>query len=391
MKRMMVIFFPAVLVLSGCAGIMARSLDQPAPKASEQSVAAAHKRLLVQAEAEVKRLEESGLIYKDDGLETYLNDIARKLRASEASRAVSFKIRVIKNPSLNAFALPNGAIYVHTAILAHIDNEAQLATLLAHEMSHVIRRHQAKEAADIRVTSEAKAALVGTLGTYGESFGRLSTLASTRGYSREIETEADGEGLKLVVQAGYDPREAPKFFERLNEVEGDDEETDEEAFLYSSHPRNRERIRNYEKLLQNDYAAVKGGATNTNGFRRYTLRLLLENAELDIKKGKYAGAERTINKYIAEKSRDPRAYYLLGEASWHRAMDSVEKAKANYQQALSLQPGHAESYRAMGLMQFKMGDKKAALTNLKQYLTLLPEASDREYIQQYIRDASAHQ
>jgi predicted Zn-dependent protease len=288
--------------------------------------------------------------------------------------------------------MPNGAIYVHTAILAHMENEAQLATLLAHEMAHVMLRHQAKEVADLRVTSEAKAPLVGALGTYGESFGRLSTLASTRGYSRELESEADTEGLRLVVTAGYDPREAPKFYEVLNEEnEGaigreEEDEKDEEAFVYSSHPRNKERIKNDEKLLATEYAAVQGGATNTNAFRQYTLRLLLDNAELDIKRGHYAGAKRTIRRYLAEKSRDPRAYYLLGEAAWRQAMESAEQAKSSYEQALSLRSDHAESYRGLGMMQLNMGDKKAALTNLKRYLTLKPAAHDREYIQQYIND-----
>jgi predicted Zn-dependent protease len=394
MNRFPAMAFLSALALSGCTGMIARGLDEPAPKASDQAVDAAQKRALVQAEAEVKRIAASGLLYEDDGLEKYLNDIAKRLQTTDVSRALSFHIRVVKNPFSNAFALPNGAIYVHTAILAHIDNEAQLATLLAHEMAHAIHRHTAKASADLRATSEAKGPLVGALGTYGENFGRLSTLASTRGYSRENEAEADAEGLKLVVKAGYDPREAPKFFERLNEEdEGagerySEEEKDEEAFIYSSHPRNKDRIRAYESLLKSDYASVQDGAKNVNLFRQYTMRLLLDNAELDIKGSRYAGARRTINKYLAEKSRDPRAYYLLGEASWRQAMDSMENAKSSYQKALSVRADHAESYRALGLMQLKMGDKKAAQTNLRQYLTLKPTAPDREYIQQYIRDDS---
>ncbi len=394
MNRFPAIAFLSALALSGCGGMIARSLDEPAPKASDQAVDAAQKMLLVQADAEVKRFAAAGLLYEDEGLEKYLNNVVKRLQTTDASRASSFHIRVIKNPSMNAFALPNGVIYVHTAILAHMRNEAQLATLLAHEMAHVMLRHQAKKTADLRVTSEAKAPLVSALGTYGESFGRLSTLASTRGYSRETESEADTEGLKLVVKAGYDPREAPKFYEVLNEEnEGaigreEEDEKDEEAFIYSSHPGNKERIKNDENLLATEYAAIQGGATNTNAFRQYTLRLLLDNAELDIKRSHYAGAKRTINRYLAEKSRDPRAYYLLGEAAWRQAMESAEQAKSNYEKALSLRSDHPESYRALGLMQLKMGDKKAALTNLKQYLTLKPAAPDHEYIQQYIREIS---
>src|SRR4030067_1130229 len=90
--------------------------------------------------------------------------------------------------------------------------EAQLATLLAHEMTHATHRHAIKQFRDARNKTAFLAVI--TAGTSGLAapLGALGTLAAITGYSREQEAEADREGFKLMVKAGYDPGEAPKLF-----------------------------------------------------------------------------------------------------------------------------------------------------------------------------------
>ena len=99
------------------------------------------KRLWNRSEEEERSIAKSGMLYQDRELEAYLNGVASKLQPPEAYERIPFRILVLKNPYCNAFALPNGYIYVHTGILARMDNEAQLATLLAHEMTHATHRH----------------------------------------------------------------------------------------------------------------------------------------------------------------------------------------------------------------------------------------------------------
>lgn len=385
MKIFFLISMFMLVVLPGCAGKASRaSVDVPPPPNSAASGGEVEKRLLLRADEEMRTLDNSGFLYEDKGLEAYLNDVARKLLPPETYKGVPIKVKVLRNPALNAFALPNGVVYVNTGIVARMENEAQLATLLAHEITHITHRHAVKEFAEMMRTSDDKSTLVGLLSGLGEFLGHLSTLASVRGYSRELETEADVDGLKLVVKAGYDPQEAPKLFEYLKqELE---EDKIEDSFFFSSHPKIVERIENYNGLLRTAYAG-RDGETNARAFRKHATSLLLDTAELDVKRASYRSAERSIEKYLEHKSNDPRAFYLLGEIYRHRVSDDTEKAKANYEKTLSLQSNQPEAYRALGLLQYKTGDRPSARINLQKYLTLKPEASDREYIREYLRES----
>ena len=80
-------------------------------------------------EKEQEVLDSSGLLYQDPDLENYLNRITKKLQVNSIAPEFQFKIKVLKDPNLNAFAFPNGVIYLHTGILSRMDNEAQLSKL----------------------------------------------------------------------------------------------------------------------------------------------------------------------------------------------------------------------------------------------------------------------
>ena len=107
----------------------------------EPSVDAQEKRLWLQAEQEQALLEASGIIYENQKLDHYLQQIIAKIAPPDAKKKLTFRVRVITDPFLNAFAFPNGVIYIHTGLLARLDNEAQLAALLAHEVSHCTQQH----------------------------------------------------------------------------------------------------------------------------------------------------------------------------------------------------------------------------------------------------------
>ena len=290
------------------------------------------KRLWLRSEEEEKAIQYSGLIYKDEELGIYLNEIAKKIILPEVSAHIPFKIRVIKNHLLNAFAYPNGVVYVHTGILARMDNEAQLATLLAHEMTHSTHRHAIKRFREVKNMTAFLASLTVTTGGLGgigslvSLLGAVGTLAAVAGYSKELETEADIQGLKLMVNAGYDPEEAQKFFIHLKkEVE---EEKKKEPFFFGTHPRLQERVENYENLLKDQYKDKRGGIRNSEMFLERIHRVILDNVSLDLKAGRFKIAERGVEKYLTIKPSNPKAYYFLGEICRQRAeQGDLEKAK----------------------------------------------------------------
>ena len=138
------------------------------------------RRLWLRSEEEQKVIYRSGVIYRDEELEAYLNEIAEKLQPAEVFTHIPFKVIVIKNHLLNAFIYPNGVLYVHSGILARMDNEAQLATLLAHEMTHATHRHLIEQFRDIK----NKTAFLATIQVTTAGLGVYGSLATLLGDDR---------------------------------------------------------------------------------------------------------------------------------------------------------------------------------------------------------------
>jgi len=341
------------------------------------------KRLWARAAEEQKALERSGLIYRDQALETYLNQVVAKLQPPEVASPLSFKVKVLKHHLLNAFIFPDGTIYVHTGILARIENEAQLATLLGHEMTHAIHRHLLKQFRNMKNQTAFLATLTVTTGGLGGIIGGITAMAAVTGYSREHETEADREGFKAMVRAGYDPEEAPKLFLHLKkEIE---EEKKPEPFFFGTHPRLEERFENYTELLKTEKQKPSGGLKNAEVYLESIKQLLLDNARLDMKAGRFKVAESTVEKYLKIKSDNPEAYCLLGDINRQKGSDADRaKAKEHYQKAIALAPTFPEAHRGLGLVFYKEGANSQAIASFEKYLSLAPQASDRAYIEDYM-------
>jgi len=388
MTRGLIALF-AVLDLAACQGAnLVRHGEQGALQLEVDE-----QRLWSRSLEEQRRLDRSGKLYEEPELAAYLNEVTQKIVPEDVRRTgLTFQIKIIKNPLLNAFAFPNGVIYVHTGILAKIENESQLATLLGHEMNHTIHRHATKNMRNVKNTTavlasaQAVAAPFGKVGAVAGLLGTVGAVAAVTGYSRSMEAEADREGLDFIVQAGYDPQEAPKLFEHLKrDVE---EEKRSEPFFFGSHPRLQDRIDSYSELLGGPYAG-KGGETFVARFQEKTLPLVLENAQLELSIGRYGQARRDIERVLLKRPRDSQAHFYLGELYRQRneAGDS-QNAKREFMRAAELQPSYAEPHRALGYLYLREGKKNEAKAEFEQYLTLSPRASDRAYIEQYIQAVS---
>src|SRR5438046_5704107 len=156
---------------------------------------------------------------KDD----YVNRVGRKLANTPEARASGFPFtfEVVADPSINAFALPGGPMFINTGLLKAVDNEAQLAGVMGHEMSHVILRHgtnQASKAQLIQLPAllagqVAGGSMLGRLAQAGIGLGANSVLLK---FSRGAESQADLMGSHLMAEGGYNPMQMARFFEKLN-------------------------------------------------------------------------------------------------------------------------------------------------------------------------------
>lgn len=370
--------------LAGCASTNLRPVTS-----SEYQQLPEEKRIWRVSEAEQQRLADSEMLFDDPALTTYLNQVAMNVLPEAAKKNIDIEILVINNPYCNAFAYPNGKVYVHTGILARMENEAQLATLLGHEMTHATHRHLARERRSIRNKGAGLASFNATFGSLplvGELssvLGTLGTMASVSGYSKGLETEADNMGFEWMVAAGYDPRESPKLFEYLMaEME---EEGRDEPFFFGSHPKLKDRQANYQSCLDSgDYR--QGGNIHRDTYEKAVAPAIYETARLDLKAGRYATAEKGTQRYLKTYPRSSRAHFLLGEIYRQRNEgEDTTKAIDHLNRALKFNRQHAEPYRSLGLVYMSQNDKKAARKAFQAYLKRAPKAIDREFIQEYIR------
>ena len=155
-------------------------------------------------------------------VQQYVSDLGDSLLppgARSITRPLEFRFFVIEDPAINASSLPDGTLLVDTGLLASVQNEAQLAFVLSHEIAHVLQAHVWREAHDTRA-QRTGLLIAGVVGGYfvGDLSLFLSSLgiaAVVNGHQRALENQADRLGLQNMIERGYDPREGPRFLRTI--------------------------------------------------------------------------------------------------------------------------------------------------------------------------------
>ncbi|MBI2529321.1 MAG: tetratricopeptide repeat protein [Candidatus Rokubacteria bacterium] len=333
-----------------------------------------------QAETEEEKLVKAGKIYEDPLLEEYLSGLAARLVPAEIQTAGAPPIRVavFRDPALNAFAMPNGKVYLHTGLLARVENEAQLAAILGHELTHVTSRHALKFNRDARNKGLP-----------------LAFLAAVNGYGRDLEREADLEGMERMVRAGYDPGEAPRVFELLKRDHGDSGRL--ETFLFGNHPQLEERIATTRELLRTRYAGLDASRLthDTEEFPLRTRVVVRENAALDIRAGRFGLARAQLDRAVALAPRDPVTHLYYGDLYRLQAQRArrpeerpplVGQAREAYQRAAGLDPAYPDPFRQLGYLYYQTREIARAREAFQRYLALRPDAPDARRVKEYLAE-----
>jgi predicted Zn-dependent protease len=415
-KRFVALLVILALVLPACAS---RNVPPVGSGGKPFRPESDERKLWSQAEKEEEKIAKQARLWDDQLMEEYLSRVGDRLMPDDVKAAggPGLRIRVIRDPTLNAFAMPNGAIYVHTGLLARLDNEAQLATILGHEMTHVDHRHALRFNRDAQnktialnvlavAASIGVAVAAGSRARAGDPVGaavlgqtanvilgvglQLAALAAINGYGRDLEREADVGGMDKLVKAGYDPREAPKVFELLKSESSDRGAL--ETFFFGSHPRLEDRIRSTRELLQTKYPSAQGEKTSED-FPMRMRPIVRENAALDIRAGRFALAQEQLDRVLTLTPRDPVAHLYYGDLyrlNAQRARTVAEKntqidlALKRYQRAAELDPQYPDPFRQLGLLYHQQKDAARAREAFQKYLALRPDAPDARQIKGYM-------
>src|SRR5437867_11397598 len=378
-------------------------------------------KLWAQAEKEEQQLQKKSKPYDDPLLDEYLAKIGDKLTPDDVrdSGGPGFGFGVMRDPTLNAFAMPNGRIYIHTGLLSRLDNEAQLAMIVGHEMTHVTNRHALSFTRDVQnkqilytvlavAASIGVAVAAGSRAKGGDYVGaavlsqtanvllglglQLAAIASINGYGRDLEREADAGGMEKLVRAGYDPNEAPKVFQLLQAESKDRGSL--ETFFFGSHPKLQERIETTTELVNTKFAAAAATPDTVRTTEDFGLRMrtvVRENALLDIRAGRFKLAQQQLDRVEAITPRDPTLHLYYGDLyrlQSQRARSVADKdnfaknAPEHYEPSAGLDPTFPDPFRQLGVLYYQQKDAERARDAFKKYLALKPDAPDAKRIRE---------
>lgn len=226
-----------LLIMSACVSIP--GTDKKAfiiiPHAEENKMG-------YQAFAEIKRKEK---ISRNPRLNKILQRVGQRI-AAQVPVHYDWEFVLIESETPNAFALPGGKVAFYTGMLQYLQNEAAMAMVMGHEVAHVVARHGGQRMSQALATQLGLVAIDATVlndnknrGPILAALGLGAQVGVMLPFSRSHESEADDMGLIYAAKAGYDPREAPRFWQRFSKAGGG-----KPPKWLSTHPPSQDRIRN---------------------------------------------------------------------------------------------------------------------------------------------------
>ena len=192
-----------VLLLALPTALVVSCATNPVTGKREFSLVTADQEIAMGKEGYPAVVAEYGL-YDDPALAAYVNGIGQKLAKVSEMPTLQWHFTVLDDPTVNAFAMPGGYIYITRGILAHLESEAQLAGVMGHEIGHVTARHSAKQITQQQLTGLG----LGLAGAFSESFRQYSGAASQAlgllmlKYGRDDENQSDDLGVRYTTAAG---------------------------------------------------------------------------------------------------------------------------------------------------------------------------------------------
>ena len=223
-------------------------------------------------EAHAQMRRETPLL-RDPAVIDYVNRVARRLVRVAPGPKYPYSFTVADADEVNAFALPGGPVWLNRGVLQVATNESQMASVLAHEIAHIARRHAAAQLTNVAIANWGLGLLGAMLGNTGgagtaQVAGGFLASETFRRFSRDDERDADTAGLLLLTRAGWDGRGMIELFDILRREQGRDPNRVESFF--STHPSPKDRIADLQAAVRRH----NGGRRDTAEFRAIKTRLL---------------------------------------------------------------------------------------------------------------------
>jgi beta-barrel assembly-enhancing protease len=380
------------LLVAGCATRVApigSGVESFVPDADERA-------LWMQAGREAGAMLKRVRLDDDPALLSYLGRLVERLApaSTRIAGAPVLSVTVVRDPTLSAFALPDGRLFVHTGLLAAVETEAQLALLLSREVAHVVYRDAlvaTRDGAGTPVRYEGATPLSPMAAAIFGETAALARLAAIDGYGARAEREADAAALASLARGGWDAQGATRIWTILGQDAG--ERGGLETFLLGAPAWRRARGESMRALTRTT-SLPAGGFRTSDDFETHRLRVRRENALEEMRAGRFGLARRQLDQVLTAAPADATAHVYDGDlhrlqaqrtASTEQREAALESALRAYGRAQALAPERADVYRRLGLLHHQRGDAAGARAAFETYLRLAPDAGEARRVAEYVK------
>jgi len=325
-------------------------------------------------------------VYKDADLNRYIDEVGKKVASFAHYRPkIVYEFKVVNSREVNAFALPGGFIYITRGLLIKLENEAQLAGVFGHEITHIAARHSASQISRaIGMSAILQGAVAYTL-TKGSSSSSQNAAAVSEigsaimtlilvGYGREAEFEADTHGTEYIYKAGYNPYgmvEVLKILENLEKNKITGAET-----VLQSHPPTKDRIRNVLNEISVKYSDAQKFPYKKDNFAKhlakfrndYAIHECYDKAKELRHNGEYPSAINLINEAI--KLNPTNADFYVERARIYLASGKNELALRDFEKAKENDPKNYDARIGLSIELYKLKRYKEANVELSSDIVM---------------------
>lgn len=343
---------------------------------------------LISAEQEVamgeqyylaSRQQQGGRYIVDPDLNAYVSNVGRKLAAQSDRPNLPYEFVVLNNSTPNAWALPGGKIAINRGLLVLLDDEAQLAAVLGHEIVHAAARHGAQQQSRAAILQMGMQ--VAQVASNNSGYGDLIAAGAGAGaqlyiskYGREQELQSDKYGVEYMVKAGYNPYAAVELQETFVKL-SEQHAQDWLQGLFASHPPSQERVAK-NKQLADQYGSK--GTRNKDAYQRAIKQLKQDKAAYDLhdRALKMASSndlpkaldltQQAINKQPKE------ALFYVTKGQIDLSQDRVTSAKSAFSRSVQLNPEYYMGHLGLGLIEKQQKQYSSAKQHLEKSAEFLP-------------------
>jgi predicted Zn-dependent protease len=335
------------------------------------------------------KLKLSGGRITDPKLNAYVKDIVCQVTGPYCRQ---IRVYVMRLPIFNASMSPNGMMQVNSGLLLRCRNEAEMVSVLGHEFGHFLRRHSLQRQRDavaktsfLAFTSLALVAAGAPAGT--SDLMSIATFASMQAYSRDHEREADGYGLRILFDRGYDVHAGSAIWERL--IKETKLAEVERGFnpITASHPADNERVDELERVAKMIESNAGG---SDRGRERFLAQILPHRAafiEDEISKTPQKHAHALLDVLIEDGVRLGELYYFKGEVHRRSAdKEAPQEALKFYEKAILNEGTPVQTYKSKAFVLLALGRKEDARKDFETYLKMAPTAQDAQLVRMQIEE-----